>query len=131
MMLRHILLILWLVLALLAGCNRSDETGFGTPANVEPDVDFLMFPNPQASLGAADYDVVIENNTASTITYTLTVIQTDGTSQAFTGSVPASPATATVSYGQNRAGGVTISLNSGGAPATLRLCVHLTTCTAL
>ncbi len=129
MLRRHTFAIPLLVLALLAGCSRKDDTGEDT-SPVAAGVDFLMFPNPQASLGAADYDVVIENNTASTLSYTLTVIQTDSTSQAFTGSVPASPASGTVTYGQNHAGGVTISLNSGGAAATLRLCVHLTTCTA-
>src|SRR5713226_2860386 len=87
MMLRHTLLILWLVLALLAGCSRSGETGFETPATIAAGTDFLMFPNPQASLGAADYDVVITNFNFVPITYTLTVIQTSGVNETFTGTV--------------------------------------------
>src|SRR5713226_7650117 len=130
MMLRHTLLILWLVLALLAGCSRSDETGFETPATTAAGTDFLMFPNPQASLCAADYDVVITNFNFVPITYTLTVIQTSGTSQTLTGVVAAAvsippffffPGVATQSFEQTQAGGVTISLNSGGANVFLTL----------
>ncbi len=109
------------------GCGRGDSDGF-TQSNDAGSVDFLMFPNPQASLGAVDYDIVITNGSGSSFTYTLTIAQTDGTTDTATGTL-ANAASTTVNYTQKYAGGVTITLNSGGGSATLRLCVHNTTCT--
>src|SRR5216684_711780 len=122
MMLRHTLLILWLVLALLAGCSRSDETGFETPATIAAGTDFLMFPNPQASLGVGDYNVVFSNITLplSPAAYVLTVIYSDGTSEAFTGTWTTGQ-TVTQPIEVKRAGGITILLNSSGATASLTL----------
>jgi mono/diheme cytochrome c family protein len=122
MMLRHTLLIPCLVLALLAGCNRSDETGADT-STVAAGTDFLMFPNPQASLGVGDYSVQFTNTTFPTnpTPYTLTVTYTDGTVETYPGSWTAPIQAKTQPIEVKRAGGVTISLNSGGASSTLFL----------
>jgi len=114
------LFLLGLCTLVTTACQRSDDTGFAPDSTEAPGIDFLMFPNPQASLGAADYDVVITNNTGSAFNYTLTITQTDGTTQTATNSLNGG-ANTTVSYEQKQAGGVTISLNSGGVNATVEL----------
>ena len=122
MTLKHILSIPWLILMLLAGCTRNDETGEDTSA-IAPGVDFLMFPNPQASLGVGDYSVQFTNTTFPTnpTPYTLTVTYTDGTVETYTGSWTGPIEAKTQAIEVKRAGGATISLNSGGASSTLFL----------
>ncbi len=104
----------------MVGCGRGNDTGFSEGSTVVSGVDFLVFPNPQAHLGVGDYSVVITNNILSAFTYTLTVTQTDGSSQTSSGTL-AGLASTTVTFAQKIAGGVTISLNSAGANATIEL----------
>lgn len=115
----------------ILGCGRSDDTGFSEHATVAAGVEFLLFPNSQASLGVADYDVVADNTSGSAITYTLTIVSTDGGSNTVTGTL-ASGATNTVltTFEQRIAGGATITLSTGGATTLLRVCVSGATCTS-
>lgn len=126
---RGYLLTAVLLCATLGGCGRGDDTGIQSSSTVAATVDFLIFPNPQPSLGTGDYDVVITNNAATPFNYTLTVTTTYGSVQTFTGTL-ANGASTTVSFEQLLPGGATVSLNNGGALGTLRLCASSASCTS-
>jgi hypothetical protein len=108
----------------LGACSREDNTG--TEDDVETltpaTIDYLMFPNPQAGVGVGDYSVVFSNVSLSVDpqTYTLTVVQTNGANQTFTG-IWTSGSTVTQPIQVRRAAGMTITLRIGGDSATLSL----------
>ncbi len=109
-------------LLLLNACStRSDDTGITVV--VDPDNDFLLFPNAHASLGVGDYDVVLTNTSfpSNPTPWTLTIIYSDGTSASSSGTWTMNNHMVTQPIEVNRAGGIVILLNSGGATATLIL----------
>lgn len=123
------LIIIAIGVSLQTGCARDDNTGTDTTTSV-PGVNFLMFPNPQASVAVGDYSIVADNSSGSAVAYTLTIVSTDGSSQTVTGSIAAGNNNTLGTFEQKVAGGVVISLNSGGTSIALRLCLTGTTCTS-
>jgi len=116
----RLLLLLGFVALALMGCGQKNEDTASEP-NPVSGVDFLMFPNPQASLGVGDYTVLFENTTLPTnpTPYTLTVTYTDGRVETFPGNFTLTFQLVSVPIETRNAGGVTLSLNSGGATAIM------------
>jgi hypothetical protein len=123
MALTRLLLLLGFVGLAVMGCSQSNQDT-ASEANPVSGVDFLMFPNPQASVGTGDYSVLFVNTTPlPTIPtpYTLTVTQTDGTVQTFSGNLSPTGAIITNNFEAKNSGGATISLNSNGVLALMVL----------
>lgn len=99
--------------AALFGCSQSNDEG---PAESTPvaGVDFLMFPNPQTSLGVADHTLHIQNGVGGPypIPYSITVTYSDGTTEVLTGTWTLNFDFKVHGIDVKRAGGITLSVNS-------------------
>jgi hypothetical protein len=109
-----------LVTLLLAACGKDTVPA---PSAYVPSISdpnsFLMFPNPQASLGAGDYSVLLYNYTlpSNPTNYTLTITHDDGSTQQIVGNWISTNEFDYVTLSMDKPGGVRLALDSGGANA--------------
>lgn len=113
MALTRLLLLLGFVGLAVMGCGQSNQDTASEPDPVTG-VDFLMFPNPQASVGASDHTLYLENNPAGPypVPFTVTVTYSDGSTQLFSGNWNVDFDFKVFAIDVKRAGGITLSVNS-------------------
>lgn len=109
-----------LVTLLLAACGKDTVSAPGAyVSSISDPNSFLMFPNPQASLGAGDYTVLLYdyNLPANPTNYTLTVTYDDGSTQEMQGNWVGAGEFDYVTVSVDKPGGIRLALDSGGANA--------------